>query len=275
VHVTASEPRLLAHSEGEVRIDELDDERRRVSVTSADVFVSSSECVTRYPVDLIEKLLAVKGPGYLCNEIERDEDSGYVELFLRYSILGYLPERAFDGARMLDFGSGSGASTAILARMFPAASLAAVELEPAFVEIAEARAEHYGLENLETLVSPDPSTLPDGIGQFDFVNLSAVYEHLLPEERRQLLPQLWSVLKTGGVLFVSQLPHRFYPIEQHTTGLPLINYLPARPARAAAARSRRIDEPMAWPDLLRAGIRGGTKHRSSRTSAVAAASPSR
>lgn len=61
---------------------------------------------------------------------------------------------------------------------------------PEFIEIARARAQHYGLGNVEALQSPDPERLPEGIGEFDFVNLGAVYEHLLPAERRRLLPQL-------------------------------------------------------------------------------------
>ena len=109
--------------------------------------------------------------------------------------------------------------------------------------------------------SPDPNELPADIGTFDFVHVGAVYEHLLPAERRRLLPQLWSVLKVGGVLFVNQLPHRFYVVEDHTTGVPLLNFLPDRLAHKAATRfSDRVADDATWPELLRAGIRGGTQH---------------
>jgi hypothetical protein len=92
------------------------------------------------------------------------------------------------------------------------------------------------------------------------VNLGAVYEHLHPRERQRLLPQLWSLLEPGGVLFVNQLPHRYYVVEAHTTGLPLINFLPARVAHLAATRfSAAVDQDATWPELLRAGIRGGTE----------------
>jgi hypothetical protein len=76
------------------------------------------------------------------------------------------------------------------------------------------------------LVSPDANSLPPEIGTFDFVMLSAVYEHLLPEERRRVMPWIWSKLKPGGTLFINQTPYRYFPYEHHTTGLWFINYLP-------------------------------------------------
>jgi len=250
----------LDHPEGCVSIEELGRGRRRIRVEDSTTFISTSEWETAYPVDLITLILNVKGSSYLCDEIRREEDPNYVRLFLRYSLLGFVPEEQFQGARILDFGSGSGASTAILSGMFPSAHVVGVELLPEFIEIARARAEHYGLANVETLQSPDPERLPEAIGEFDFVNLGAVYEHLLPAERQRLIPRLWSLLRTGGVLFVNQLPHRYYIIEAHTTGLPLINFLPDRAAYLAARRfSKRIDSDATWPDLLRRGIRGGTE----------------
>jgi SAM-dependent methyltransferase len=251
----------LDQSAGRVRVEPLAGGRSRVIVDpEPGTFVASRECETGYPQALIERILEVKGPAYLCDEILREEDPQYLALFLRYGLLGFLPAEEFAGARMLDFGSGSGASTVILSRMFPDAQIVGVELEPDFVDIARRRADHYGLRNFDFLQSPDPDHLPDGIGRFRYVNLGAVYEHLLPDERRKLMPQLWSVLEPGGVLFVNQLPYRFYPIDQHTTGLPLINYLPAGLARRyATSRSARVDPGASWEGLLRDGIRGGTE----------------
>ena len=250
----------LDHSEGRVSIQELGDGRRRVRVEEPKVYISTTEWETEYPVELIERILAVKGASYVLDEIRRAEDPDYVSLFLRYSLLGFLPEEAFDGARILDFGSGSGGTGVVLNRMFPTAQIVGVELLPEFIEIAKARIEYHGLDNVEVMQSPDPNELPADIGTFDFVHVGAVYEHLLPAERRRLLPQLWSVLKVGGVLFVNQLPHRFYVVEDHTTGVPLLNFLPDRLAHKAATRfSDRVADDATWPELLRAGIRGGTE----------------
>ena len=258
---TASQTSIrLDHPEGRVCIEELGEGRRRIRVEDQTTFISGSPWDTAYPVDLIARILAVKGASYLCDEIRREEEPSYVPTFLRYSLLGFVPEGEFDGARILDFGSGCGASTATLSRMFPSASVVGVELVPEFNEITRGRAEHYGLDNVSLLRSPDSRRLPDGIGEFDFVNVGAVYEHLLPAERPRLLAQLWSLLKPGGVLFVNQLPHRYYVIEAHTTGLPVVNFLPDRAAHFVARRySKRIDPGATWPELLRAGIRGGTE----------------
>lgn len=259
VGVNPSGESWLDHSEGRIHVEKLPDGRYHLEVQDAVGFVSSSEWTTSYPIELIALILEVKGVSYLCDEIRREEDPTYVKLYLESSILGYVAEELFENARILDFGSGGGASTTVLSRMFPSASIVSVELEPDLIAIARARAEHYHLANMEILQSPDPERLPVDIGKFDFVNLSAVYEHLLPNERRRLLPQLWEVLEPGGVLFVSQLPHRYYFIEAHTTRLPLLNYLPAGAAHWAATRlSDRVPADASWHELLRSGIRGGT-----------------
>lgn len=250
----------IEHRDGRVSVEEQSDGRRRIVVhPQPGTFVSRAECVTRYPVDLIRRLVQVKAPSYVCDEIARDEDADYLGRSLRYALLGYLPVQAFGGGRLLDFGSGSGASTVVLARMLSDTEIVGVELEPEFISIAEMRAHHYGLSNVAFLQSPDPKSLPSGLGTFNFVNLGAVYEHLLPDERPKLLTQLWNVLEVGGVIFVNQLPYRFFPLERHTTGLPLVNYLPDRLAYEVATRfSPRVNPDVTWAELLRTGIRGGT-----------------
>jgi len=92
------------------------------------------------------------------------------------------------------------------------------------------------------------------------VVLSAVFEHLLPDERRLMLTKLWEILNTDGVLFLDQTPYRYFPVETHTTdGLPLINYMPDRLAlKYAQVFSRRKLKDKDWEQLLRMGIRGGS-----------------
>ena len=157
-----------------------------------------------------------------------------------------MEENAFAGQRVLDFGSGSGASSMVLARMLPStAEIVGLELMPEYIELARHRARF--------------NSLPIGIGQFDYIIFSAVYEHLLPDERQTLLPLLWLHLRMGGVIFLDQTPYRWFPIEMHTTGLALINYLPDRLTLACARRfSKRVTPDASWPELLRKGIRGGT-----------------
>ena len=143
-------------------------------------------------------MLRVKGPAYLCDEIMRDEDPRYVEHDFQWEILSYAARDDFVGRRVLDFGSGSGASTMVLSRMFPETQIVGVELMAEYVELARHRARHHGIESrVRFLLSPNASALPAEMGDFDYILLSAVYEHLLPIERRAVLEMLWAHLQHG------------------------------------------------------------------------------
>ncbi len=253
-------PTILTHDDASISVEEKNGKRMISVEPKGGLFVPTKRWETSYPVDLIEQILRVKGPDYLCDEITRDESPLYVEHDFRWDILSYVPQEDFAGRRVLDFGSGSGASSMVLARMFPDTKIVGVELVPDFVELALRRAKFHGVEDRVSFhLSPDPKCLPEGIGAFDCILLSAVHEHLLPAERRAVLPLLWSHLKPGGVLFLDQTPYRWFPVEMHTTGLPLINFLPDGLALFCARHfSRRIRRDESWPELLRKGIRGGT-----------------
>ena len=114
-------------------------------------------------------------------------------------------------------------------------------------------------QNVQLLLSPNADELPSALGKFDFVVLSAVFEHLLPSERKPLLRQIWALLNPGGTLFLNQTPNRYFPVETHTTGLPLINYMPDRLAfqYARFAARDRVGNGN-WSKQLRNGIRGAT-----------------
>ncbi len=251
------------HPEGRVEIHEVAKGRWRVCVRAArpDLYIPVRECETGDPPELIEAILRLRGAAYLCDELRREEAPGSLRRNLEHDLLGYVDAAEFRGRRLLDFGCGAGASTMILARLLPETAITGVELNPAAADVAAARARHHGLEGrVRFLVSPSPETLPEGLEPFDFVLLCAVFEHLLPAERRTLAPLLWRALRPGGVLFLNQTPNRWFPVETHTTGgLPLLNYLPARLARPyALAASRRDLRGDSWTALLRRGIRGGS-----------------
>ena len=217
------------------------------------------EWETHYPEWLIARILEARGPAFLCDEIARDESPEYTRVALMRMLLAYLDEAQFERARILDFGCGAGAGTVALSRSFPHAHIVGVELNRRSVEVARGRCSFYGFNNVEFFVSPSGKELPRDIGTFDFVVLSGVFEHLLPEERTAVMPMLWDALEPGGTLFIHETPNRLFPLETHTTWLPFINYLPAPLAhyavrRCCRGRNRELD----WPGLLRRGIRGGS-----------------
>lgn len=249
---------LLQRPDGTVEIEERAGSTR--FVTARPHGSAPISCPTTYPTGLIEAILDVKGVAWVCDEISRDQDPENVQRFFENDFLPYVSAAEFDGKRVLDFGCGSGSSTMVLARMFPRSRIVGIELSPEYLELARRRLRFYGYQNVEFLLSPSGTSLPDNLGPFDFIVMSAVFEHLLPDERRAIMPRLWAHLAPGGRLLLNQTPHRFFPFESHTTGLPFINYLPDRVAHFVSRRfSNRSLERESWESLLRKGIRGATE----------------
>lgn len=257
-------PKTLPCPDAAVTVADHESGKKLITVRMHDprIYIPHAGCLTSYSEALIEKLLEIKGPAWLCDEILRDESPDYVQKNLHAGILEYVPAEKINGRSILDFGCGSGASTMILSRMFPDSEITGIELDADLLSAARARAAFYGREKqIRFYLSPGPDRLPEEPPLFDFIVFSAVFEHLLPDERRTLLPLLWSRLNPGGVLFLNETPYRCFPVETHTTaGLPLINYLPDRAAGFLARRcSRKNLRHDSWETLLRKGIRGGSK----------------
>jgi 2-polyprenyl-3-methyl-5-hydroxy-6-metoxy-1,4-benzoquinol methylase len=252
----------LHHADAEILIDDTNGDKNKITVklTNNNVVMPYDTWETAYPINLIKKILSIKGPAYLCDAIMRDESPEYVEKYIRFEVLGYINPEQFKEKSILDFGCGSSASTIVLNRMFPDARITGFELESSLLEIAELRASHFKVsDRVKFYLSPDGNSLPKDIGDFDFIFLNAVYEHLLPQERKIILPMLWRHLKPNGILFINQTPHRWFPIERHTSGLVFINYLPDFIASYYARRfSKRNLANNSWTTLLRKGIRGGS-----------------
>lgn len=251
----------IKHETGIIEISETTDDNQHISITpaSADTFIRTAVCDTHYPISLIEAIVRAKGASHVCDEIRRDQDPFYIEHHIVTTLFTFVDKNDFKGKRLLDFGCGAGASTMIFARNLPDTEIVGIELEKENLDIARGRAEFYQYKNIQFFQSPSAETLPKDLGTFDYIFLPAVYEHLLPEERDRLIGQLWNLLKKDGVLFIDETPHRWFPIETHTTGLPLINYLPeALALRYAQYCSNHNLQKDSWQTLLRKGIRGST-----------------
>jgi SAM-dependent methyltransferase len=260
---SAAQTIRLERPGGYLEVEELGDGRRRLETVTEDAsaFVGARTWETSYPLELIETILEVKGLRSVCDEIRREEDPVYLQHVLWWTLRAHVDPEEVGTARILDFGCGSGASTMILSRMFPEASFLGLDIDAEANRIAEGRRRYYGVERVEFRLSDDPTGVPDEIGEFDYIVFSALFEHLLPAERETVIPALWSHLRPGGLLFLGETPHRYTPIEIHTTGgLPLVNYLPPSLALRMARRfSNRIEPTATWEQLLRRGMRGGSE----------------
>jgi SAM-dependent methyltransferase len=216
---------------------------------------------------VIEYLAKRIGCAGLAKFVNRFKDNA-VPGVLRSQLFSYFRPEEFRGKRLLDFGCGYGASTFGMANLLPETEILGVELLQERVEVAEKIAALQGISNVRFLCSPSGDQLPDDIAQFDFVMLSAVYEHLLPRERRIIMPLLWSAMKEGAAIFINQTPYRYFPFEHHSTGLWFINYMPDKLAHLVARKWSRSDpseydpaiqQSLNWETHLRGGLRGATE----------------
>lgn len=258
-------PLVLTTADGTVTIaPTMTAGRWRVTLhpTTPGLYVPRASCETTLPISVIQHFLAGTF-AHLCDILERQEPDDAVHHVLDGQLDAYEGDRSLAGARILDFGCGRGGSTVHLALRYPDAEVVGVELVPELVADATLVLEARGIRNARVMVSPTATGLPDGIGPFDVIVLSAVYEHLLPEERRTVMPALWRALRPGGRLYLSQTPYRWFPYEHHSTGLWGINYLPDRLAHRVAARFARtypdLNAKRTWTQHLRGGLRGGTE----------------
>ena len=214
------------------------------------------------PLDVIQAFIGMSYI-WLCENLARYDDPDYIQKQLGMQIKAYVDPAEFRGKRLLDFGCGTGASTFSMAAMFPETEFVGVELSSSRIELAQRVLESRKHDNIRFLVSPDPNSLPPGIGTFDYVMLSAVYEHLLPEERKKVMPLIWSVMKFGALIFINQTPYRYFPYEHHTTGLWFVNFLPDGVthylARKYSKLNPEVNKSPDWNVHLRGGIRGGTE----------------
>ena len=230
--------------------------------STPNLFVPKSSCKTTFSLEMIRYLLDRSGFAWLCDILARFEDPSSVPGVLKRQLFSYFAPDEFIGKRLLDFGCGSGASSLAMAKMLPHTEIIGVELEAERIDTANRIKGFRQAHNVSFQCSPSGNVLPPGIGKFDFVMLSAVYEHLLPQERQIVMPLIWYVMKPGAAIFVNQTPYRFFPYEAHSTGLWFVNYMPDRLAhfvvRHLAGRNPANKSPD-WDVHLRGGLRGGTE----------------
>jgi len=98
--------------------------------------------------------------------------------------------------RVLEIGTGSGYQAAVLSRL--AAQVVTVERFRTLADIARTRLDALGYHNVEVMLG-DGFALPDELGQFDRIIVTAAMTKLPEELTRRLLP--------GGILIAPVGPH--------------------------------------------------------------------
>lgn len=258
-------PVVLTTPDGDIELAPTASGRTRITLKPRDpnLYIPRRTCETSHPGEVELFLKGVSSFAWLCDAVSRHEEPTEVQDVLQRQLFAYVEPKAYWGARMLDFGCGGGASTFCMAAFLPETEIIGLELDPLRVELCQKIAARRGTSKVRFFVSPSGDSLPSQIGTFDFIMFSAVYEHLLPNERQALMPRLWGLLRPGGVLFINQTPHRWVPYEHHSTELWGINYLPDSLAHWYARNFSRVNPAINrsadWNTHLRGGLRGGTE----------------
>jgi ubiquinone/menaquinone biosynthesis C-methylase UbiE len=217
-----------------------------------------SELITQLSLQTLIKIASRKG-SYFRDEIERSENPNYLQRKIEILLKEFGIKLSHK--KMLDFGCGAGASTLIFLRC-GATNIIGVEVDEMLLDIARSRLndffqDGYQLKRIEYI--NDKYSMPFADQEFDIVWAQAIMEHVLPDQRKLILKELWRVLKKDGLLIIFGTPNRLWIKEYHTSNLFLVNYLPLDLAIYFARQySHRISKLQSKKELLSSGFRGCT-----------------
>lgn len=172
-----------------------------------------------------------------------------LSLFVRY----LYPEIEFhcgdlSSKKVLDFGCGTGASTAALA--MHCKNVVAFDIDEKSVAICNRRLKEHGLsDRVKIPNTPNFDNIRGQIGTFDFILVNGVIEHIplsKPGLRKQTIQMLFDILNVSGYLYINDTPNRLWPKDSHTTNLWWIPWTKpgSRWAYLKATRAQRhVDNP--------------------------------
>ena len=142
----------------------------------------------------------------------------------------YLRARGARALRVLEIGCSFGHMTEYLAEQPELAALHTYDTDAAFVELTRAKVEELGLKVVHEVLHLDQAAtcrLPWPDGAFDVVVVVGIVEHLPIRHRREQVDEYYRVLAPGGHIAILDTPNRWFPMETHSVGLPLVQWLPA------------------------------------------------
>jgi SAM-dependent methyltransferase len=143
----------------------------------------------------------------------------------------YLRRHRASGLSILEVGCSFGHITEHLAEQPEAAEIYTFDTDPAFVAMTRLKVEELRLgavKEVAHLTGDATRRLPYGDGRFDVVLAVGVVEHLPARSRRAQVDEYYRVLAPGGHIAILDTPNRLFPLETHSVGLPLVQWLPPR-----------------------------------------------
>ena len=207
-------------------------ERRVLAVNGREYATRYSERVVRM---LIERKGARRAPLYF--DFKETRGRHFLE-----PLFGWLRARGARDLAVLEVGCSFGHVTEYLAEQSEVARIHAFDTDHAFVALTRAKVEELGLTRVREVAhfsNDETRRLPWADGAFDLVVAVGVVEHLPARNRRAQVDEYYRVLAPGGSVAILDTPNRWFPLETHSVGLPLVQWLPPR----LAYRCARVCRP--------------------------------
>jgi SAM-dependent methyltransferase len=217
-------------SEPPYRLEDLGD--RRV------LTVGGRDYPTSYSARLVQMLVERKGPARAHQYFAYKETRG--RHFLD-PLFAYLRRRGARDLSVLEVGCSFGHITEYLAEQPEVREIVTFDTDPAFAAMVRVKVEEMDLRRVRDVrlfSNEETSRLPYPGASFDIVLVLGVIEHLPVRGRRQIVDEYYRMLAPGGHIAILDTPNRLFPLETHSLGLPLVQWMPARLAFAYAKLAR-------------------------------------
>lgn len=201
--------------------------------------VDGREYVTRYSERVLRMLIERKGIGRTPPYLTYKEMRG--PHFLG-PLFRYLRARGGAGLAVLEVGCSFGHMTEYLAEQPEVAAIHTFDTDAGFVAMTRAKVAELPLRKVREVLhlsNDETRRLPWPDGAFDLVLAVGVVEHLPARNRRAQVDEYYRVLAPGGHLAILDTPNRWFPLETHSVGLPLVQWLSPRAAWRYARVCRR------------------------------------
>jgi S-adenosylmethionine-dependent methyltransferase len=222
---------------------------RTVDARALDVVVRES---------LVQKLFADKPNDYVYTEAGKldlhEHLQGRLERDRRLVIPWLCDARPLDGARVLEIGCGTGASTVPLAEQ--GAAVTGLDVDADAIAVARDRLQVYGLE--AELIACNAADVAHRLGDepFDLVIFYASLDHMTHAERMAAMRGTWEMLPAGGLWCVTKSHNRLWYEDTLASELPFYLWLPDELAfeYARFSPSKAFREPYegkAFDDAMR------------------------
>jgi SAM-dependent methyltransferase len=200
--------------------------------------VDGRDYSTRYSERVIRMLIARKGVRRTLPYFTYKDTRG--AHFLG-PLFRYLRGRGARALSVLEVGCSFGHMTEYLAEQPEVGAIVTFDTDPAFVDIARAKVEELSLKTVREVAcfaNDDTRGLPYADASFDLVLAVGVIEHLPARNRRAQVDEYYRLVAPGGHVAILDTPNRAFPIETHSVGLPLVQWLPPLAAYRYARRCR-------------------------------------